>query len=173
MLTCITVRSISDFTCRTVRAIFTDKFLYNHVSAINWVILIHETCAFEVCIWGVRFFTGVFAEISHFYSSVLIYCSFEQFCENEVVPLGVEAAQLQVIALANALRVKVRILRINSATSPRGTAKLNIRNFNPRPIYNSGQGSSSSGRNRHAYVVTLVYRPGRYDILYPKKRIRL
>ncbi|XP_073012982.1 OVARIAN TUMOR DOMAIN-containing deubiquitinating enzyme 1-like [Typha latifolia] len=124
-----------------------------------------------------------------FFYDEMKHVPIKQFCEREVLTMGVEADNLHVIALSNAFCVPIRVENLDSFLSA-GAVKLNpydvFPNQHPKhaPVSDpltsgvdqtdsatssapklSGISSVSLGR---VPFVTLLYRPGHYDILYPR-----
>ncbi|XP_072950862.1 OVARIAN TUMOR DOMAIN-containing deubiquitinating enzyme 1-like isoform X1 [Typha angustifolia] len=150
------------------------------------------------------------------------YNTLEEFCRAEVIPMRIEADHVQIIALASALRVSMRVVKIDSSSSLSRSGSIevnqqdlflnhNTNTSNPlassntetsdyglastpklissdsgidevpptdigtaacgpsasRSVENNGASSSSSSSQQVPFV-TLLYRPGHYDILYPK-----
>lgn len=74
-----------------------------------------------------------------------------EFCKSEVEPMDRESEQIQVMALAEAFGVRIRILYLDRSDSDLCT-ELTF------PVDYSGPDFS----------VYLLYRPGHYDLLYPR-----
>jgi ubiquitin thioesterase protein OTUB1 len=74
-----------------------------------------------------------------------------QFCQREVEPMGKECEQLQVLALAEAFGIKVRIEYLDGHELVAGDVTHHV--FGPEDS---------------ALQICLLYRPGHYDILYAK-----
>ena len=81
-----------------------------------------------------------------------LFLDIHQFCARFVEPMGQECEQLQVLALAEALGVRVHI------------EYLDGRELNGGKLTNHQFGPEDS-----ATIITLLYRPGHYDILYKKE----
>jgi ubiquitin thioesterase protein OTUB1 len=75
----------------------------------------------------------------------------QQFCQREVEPMGKDCQQVQVIALAEAFGVQVRIEYLDGHDLVNG--KLVQHTFGPDTAVTH---------------LALLYRPGHYDIVYPK-----
>lgn len=71
------------------------------------------------------------------------------FCQRYVECLGVESDQIHIIALGNALGCEVQVAYLDGSDGP-----LNRLSFSP----NQSRG----------ITINLLYRPGHYDLLYPK-----
>ncbi|EFJ52492.1 hypothetical protein VOLCADRAFT_86645 [Volvox carteri f. nagariensis] len=85
----------------------------------------------------------------------------ELFCQRHVEPMGEESDHLHIVAITEALQIPVRVVYLDSSGMPTG-----------------GNGSGLDA-TMHDFVpdscvpgtqprVHLLYRPGHYDILYPK-----
>ncbi|GIL71938.1 hypothetical protein Vretimale_614 [Volvox reticuliferus] len=86
----------------------------------------------------------------------------ELFCQRHVEPMGEESDHLHIVAITDALQIPVRVVYLDSSGMPAG-----------------GNGSGPDA-TCHDFVpdmckpgtwprVHLLYRPGHYDILYPKE----
>ncbi|GLI64035.1 hypothetical protein VaNZ11_007192 [Volvox africanus] len=86
----------------------------------------------------------------------------ELFCQRHVEPMGEESDHLHIVAVTDALQIPVRVVYLDSSGMPAG-----------------GNGSGPDA-TCHDFVpdtctpgtrprVHLLYRPGHYDILYPKE----
>lgn len=78
--------------------------------------------------------------------------SIEKWCERSVDSVGVDADQVQLIALAKALQIEIVVANLGSGLE---TEDLQVTEFDFR--------TSEAG-----HVVYLLYRPGHYDLLYKK-----
>ncbi|GFR40095.1 hypothetical protein Agub_g643 [Astrephomene gubernaculifera] len=87
----------------------------------------------------------------------------ELFCQRHVEPMGEESDHIHIVAITEALQVPVRVVYLDSSALP------------------AGGGGSGLDVTCHDFVpdscapgtrpcVHLLYRPGHYDILYPKER---
>jgi ubiquitin thioesterase protein OTUB1 len=77
------------------------------------------------------------------------YCDIATFCSREVEPMGKECGMVQVLALAECLAVKVTIEYMDGRELVGGKLTKHV------------YGPVTSGT-----LLTLLYRPGHYDILY-------
>jgi ubiquitin thioesterase protein OTUB1 len=92
------------------------------------------------------------AELFHpFIEGIFPGLTVEQFCAQEVEPMGKECDQPQIAALTQALEIGVKIEYLD------GSTKEN------EPLY------SYLCMPDQETSVYLLYRPGHYDILYPKQ----
>lgn len=92
--------------------------------------------------------------------------SVEQFCKSSVEPMGEECDHVHIIALSDALGVAIRVVYLDRSSCDNGAVAVNHHDFIPSA---SGDGSSlpsdAPGDPAEPFV-TLLYRPGHYDILY-------
>ena len=79
------------------------------------------------------------------------------FCSREVEPMGREFTMIQVLALAEAMAVDVAIEYLDGRDFDKA---LTRHEFGPSQNDSGSDGGSSTTK------VTLLYRPGHYDILY-------
>ncbi|KAG2501153.1 hypothetical protein HYH03_000968 [Edaphochlamys debaryana] len=88
----------------------------------------------------------------------------ELFCQRFVEPMGEESDHLHIVAVTDALQIPVRVVYLDSSGHPGG---------------GSGAGGADLDATVHDFVpdacppgtqprVHLLYRPGHYDILYPR-----
>lgn len=84
----------------------------------------------------------------------------DQFCKSSVEPMGEESDHIHITALSDALGVPIRVVYLDRSSCDTGGITVNHHDFIP------------VGANEKAETVTpfitLLYRPGHYDILYPK-----
>ncbi|KAK4764673.1 hypothetical protein SAY86_025763 [Trapa natans] len=91
----------------------------------------------------------------------------EQFCRSSVLPMAEESDHVHIIALSSALGVPIRVVYLDRSTSDNDGATVNHHDFVPSSGDSSASSSSSSSEVTEPFMV-LLYRPGHYDILYPK-----
>lgn len=77
------------------------------------------------------------------------------FCAREVEPMGKECGMVQVTALAESLNIRVNIQYLDGRPFDE---KLMMYEFGPEP-------------DKAFFEITLLYRPGHYDILYKLESI--
>jgi ubiquitin thioesterase protein OTUB1 len=80
-----------------------------------------------------------------------------QFCAKYIEPMGQECEHVQVLALAEAVGVLVRIEYLDGRPSSSSNSSV-------EPLVHA----HTFGPETSATKLTLLYRPGHYDILYPK-----
>jgi len=91
------------------------------------------------------------------------FLDMNQFCARCVEPMGQECEQLQVLALAEAVGVGVRIEYLDGRPLRQPENELHHHEFGPS---NSDNNNSSANTTTTTTQLTLLYRPGHYDILY-------
>ncbi|RKP36679.1 peptidase C65 Otubain-domain-containing protein [Dimargaris cristalligena] len=82
-----------------------------------------------------------------------------RFCTGQVEAMGVESEEIHLIALTRALGVSLRVVYLDG--SPRASESGRPVTIHPFPNAEECAANASSG------VVTLLYRPGHYDLIYP------
>lgn len=84
------------------------------------------------------------------------YPTLDDFIAAQVEPMAVEADQVQMVVLANALGVSLRVANLDASPGP-----LNYHAIDPmEPTFAPDE--------HPQYVVHLLFRPGHYDVLYPQ-----
>ena len=111
-----------------------------------------ENSTSDYCTWFLRVLTAAHLKSDpdrfvHFLDGD--YYDIATFCSREVEPMGKECGMVQVLALAESLGIKVNIEYMDGRELVAG--KLIKHEFGPE--------TSKT-------VLTLLYRPGHYDILY-------
>ncbi|TDH69415.1 hypothetical protein CCR75_002855 [Bremia lactucae] len=81
-----------------------------------------------------------------------------EFCSAEVEPMGKECDQPQIVALTEALQVGVKIEYLDGSAGP----GENLQNYVCSPYEKKTNKSMP-------VIITLLYRPGHYEILYPRE----
>ncbi|KAJ3224273.1 OTU domain, ubiquitin aldehyde binding [Clydaea vesicula] len=82
------------------------------------------------------------------------YPTLEDFISSQVVPMNIEADNPQIVALVNALGLNVKIANLDTSLTQNG--EENYHDFSPFESVVD-----------NIPTVTLLFRPGHYDILYP------
>jgi ubiquitin thioesterase protein OTUB1 len=90
--------------------------------------------------------------------SSMMICDIHQFCSKYIEPMGQECEHVQVLALAEAFQIHVTVVYLDGRQSQStnyddGTSSLQHHQFGP---------------DKSQIRLTLLYRPGHYDILYKK-----
>ncbi|KAK2998132.1 hypothetical protein RJ639_025363 [Escallonia herrerae] len=90
----------------------------------------------------------------------------EQFCKSAVEPMGEESDHVHITALSDALGVPIRVIYLDRSSCDAGGVSVNHHDFIPA----SGDLPSvtAGGPETISPFINLLYRPGHYDILYPK-----
>ncbi|XP_057868873.1 OVARIAN TUMOR DOMAIN-containing deubiquitinating enzyme 1 isoform X2 [Cryptomeria japonica] len=89
--------------------------------------------------------------------------SVEQFCKTSVEPMGEESDHVHIIALSDALGVPIRVMYLDRSSCDPNKREVNCHEFVPA----NRLLKEKEPEKIDPYVV-LLYRPGHYDILYPK-----
>ncbi|KAG6791390.1 hypothetical protein POTOM_000509 [Populus tomentosa] len=90
----------------------------------------------------------------------------EQFCKSSVEPMGEESDHMHITALSDALGVPICVVYLDRSSCDAGVVSVNHHDFVPAPG-NPPSATSASSESINPFI-TLLYRPGHYDILYPK-----
>ncbi|CAL9216514.1 unnamed protein product [Arabidopsis halleri] len=85
----------------------------------------------------------------------------DQFCKSSVEPMGEESDHIHITALSDALGVAIRVVYLDRSSCDSGGVTVNHHDFVP-------VGTTNEKDEASAPFITLLYRPGHYDILYPK-----
>ncbi|XP_057428752.1 OVARIAN TUMOR DOMAIN-containing deubiquitinating enzyme 1 isoform X1 [Lotus japonicus] len=88
----------------------------------------------------------------------------EQFCKSSVEPMGEESDHVHITALSDALGVPIRVVYLDRSSCDTGGVSVNHHDFMPV----AGDLPNASSSEKNTPFITLLYRPGHYDILYPK-----
>ncbi|WCJ26726.1 OVARIAN TUMOR DOMAIN-containing deubiquitinating enzyme 1 [Euphorbia peplus] len=88
----------------------------------------------------------------------------EQFCKSSVEPMGEESDHVHITAISDALGVPIRVVYLDRSSCDAAGVSVNHHDFVPA----ENDQPSNGGSVAHSPFITLLYRPGHYDILYPK-----
>ncbi|KAL6844083.1 hypothetical protein ACP4OV_025756 [Aristida adscensionis] len=102
-----------------------------------------------------------------FVSTAEEYESVHEFCWHEVRPNGKEANHVQIMALVNALGIPLILENLDTSLN-HGVIQLHQVLFCPREEFEAARTAEEMSAVECRKIVTLLYRPGHYDILYPK-----
>ena len=75
--------------------------------------------------------------------------------------MGEESDHIHITTLSDALGVAIRVVYLDRSSCDSGGVTVNHHDFVP-------VGTSEKQEEASAPFITLLYRPGHYDILYPK-----
>ena len=119
--------------------------------------LVEENSTSDYCTWFLRVITSCYLKADpdrfiHFLDDANCF-DVATFCAREVDPMGKECGMVQVLALAEAIGVKVQIEYLDGRELS-SEGKLVAHHF----------GNAENQNDR--LEITLLYRPGHYDILY-------
>ncbi|KHG24297.1 hypothetical protein F383_08215 [Gossypium arboreum] len=119
---------------------------------------------------SIRFVTsGEIRKRSEFFEPFILgltNATVEQFCKSSVEPMGEESDHVHITALSDALGVPIRVVYLDRSSCDIGGVSVNHHDFLPT----LGDKSNAKGGSTVPVkpFITLLYRPGHYDILYPK-----
>ena len=146
-----------------------------------------ENSTSDYCTWYLRVLTSSYikkdADRFIHYLDDPNYFDVHTFCSREVDPMGKECGMVQVLALAEAMGVKVKIEYLdgrdmivvankddegrdnNNDNDERddGTIKKSKKKL---MLHEFGPSTENGSNNEDCLEITLLYRPGHYDILY-------
>ncbi|KAG0483363.1 hypothetical protein HPP92_011447 [Vanilla planifolia] len=91
--------------------------------------------------------------------------SVDQFCKSSVEPMGEECDHVHIIALSDALGVAIRVVYLDRSSCEKGPLTVNHHDFIPTAAAESSTAAVISTKCGEPFI-TLLYRPGHYDILY-------
>lgn len=90
----------------------------------------------------------------------------EQFCKSSVEPMGEESDHVHITALSDALGVPIRVVYLDRSSCENGSVNVNHHDFVPGSS-NPSEPAAAASESVNPFI-TLLYRPGHYDILYQK-----
>ena len=82
--------------------------------------------------------------------------------------MGEESDHVHIIALSDALGVPIRVMYLDRSSCDPANLSVNHHDFIPAVNSSEGDDAMASTRADEKPYITLLYRPGHYDILYPK-----
>ncbi|EPS64204.1 ubiquitin thioesterase otubain-like protein, partial [Genlisea aurea] len=118
-----------------------------------------------------RFITsGEIRKKSEFYEPFiqgLSNSSVDQFCKASVEPMGEESDHIHITALSEALGVPIRVVYLDRSCDDKGNVTVNHHDFVPASRAAGTSTTAAAAAASSEPLVTLLYRPGHYDVLYP------
>ncbi|KAJ4773228.1 Ubiquitin thioesterase [Rhynchospora pubera] len=166
----------AEFTYEDFFALFTDVLesclqgTEDSLSLNELLVKARDQMISDCAVMFFRFITSAEMQTrAEFYQPFLSDNIMVQFCKTSVEPMGEESDNIHMIALSNALGVPIRVICIDSKAPEPGKPPLNDHEFYPscdNNLQNNGSTDLSKKEN-YDLIVTLLYRPGHYDILYP------
>ncbi|CAL5013784.1 unnamed protein product [Urochloa decumbens] len=167
-----------EFTFEDFFSIFVDlleSVLQGHEAPIGPEELLERTRDSQVSDYVVMFFrfvtSGEIQRRSEFFEpfiSGLTNSTVAQFCKVSVEPMGEESDHVHIIALSDALGVPIRVMYLDRSSCDTGNLSVNHHDFIPSANASEGDAAMTSTPAAEKPYITLLYRPGHYDILYPK-----
>lgn len=82
--------------------------------------------------------------------------------------MGEESDHVHIIALSDALGVPIRVMYLDRSSCDSGNLSVNHHDFIPAANSSEDASAMASTAAAEKPYITLLYRPGHYDILYPK-----
>ncbi|XP_011020888.1 PREDICTED: ubiquitin thioesterase otubain-like [Populus euphratica] len=165
-----------DFTFEDFFALFLeqlDDVLQGNETSISHEELLNRSRDQSVSDYVVMFFrfvtSGEIRRRSEFFEPFvfgLTNTTVEQFCKSSVEPMGEESDHVHITALSDALGVPIRVVYLDRSSCDTGGVSVNHHDFVPAPC--NLPGATGAGSENINPFITLLYRPGHYDILYPK-----
>lgn len=165
----------ADFTFEDFFAIFIDQLesvLHGNETSISHEELLQRSRDPNVSDYVVMFFrfvtSGEIRKRADFFEPFIVgltNTNVDQFCKASVEPMGEESDHVHITALSDALGVPVRVVYLDRSSCDTGAFNINHHDFIPNQSDTTGSSSKSDATEP---LVTLLYRPGHYDILYSK-----
>ncbi|CAH8349888.1 unnamed protein product [Eruca vesicaria subsp. sativa] len=163
----------TDFTFEDFFALFLeqlDDILQGGEESISYDELVNRSRDQSVSDYIVMFFRFVTAgeirtraEFFEPFITGLSNTTVDQFCKTSVEPMGEESDHIHITALSDALGVAIRVVYLDRSSCDTGGVTVNHHDFVP-----VGTNDEKKEASAAAPFITLLYRPGHYDILYPK-----
>lgn len=169
----------ADFTFEDFFALFLEQLesvIQGNDTSISHDELVQRSRDQSVSDYVVMFFrfvtSGEIRKRSEFFEPFILgltNATVDQFCKSSVEPMGEESDHVHIIALSDTLGVPIRIVYLDRSSCDTGGVSVNHHDFIPVGASNaSGPEGDNPSPGPKPYI-TLLYRPGHYDILYPKE----
>lgn len=165
----------ADFTFEDFFALFLEQLesvLQGNEASISHDELIQRSRDQSISDYVVMFFrfvtSGEIRKRSEFFEPFILgltNTTVEQFCKSSVEPMGEESDHVHITAVSDALGVPIRVVYLDRSSCDTGGVSVNHHDFIPAI---SDAPSGTSGGSETKPFINLLYRPGHYDILYPK-----
>lgn len=165
----------ADFTFEDFFALFLEQLesvLQGNETSISQEELLVRSRDQSVSDYVVMFFrfvtSGEIRKRSEFFEPFIMgltNATVEQFCKSSVEPMGEESDHVHITALSDALGVPIRVVYLDRSSCDSGGVSVNHHDFIPAV---GDLPNASAGSETVSPFITLLYRPGHYDILYPK-----
>ncbi|CAL5363739.1 unnamed protein product [Camellia sinensis] len=165
----------ADFTFEDFFALFLEQLesvLQGNEASISHDELMQRSRDQSISDYVVMFFrfvtSGEIRKRSEFFEPFILgltNTTVEQFCKSSVEPMGEESDHVHITAVSDALGVPIRVVYLDRSSCDTGGVSVNHHDFIPAI---SDAPSGTSGGSETKPFINLLYRPGHYDILYPK-----
>ena len=138
-------------------------------------LLNEENGTSDYCVWYLRVITSTYLKSDpdrfvHFIDDpTCSYVDIDTYCQKEIDPMGKECTMIGVLALAEAFQVNTEIEYMDGKELTLTNGKLIKHSFGGRSEDASATGVRTNNDctdDSSALCITLLYRPGHYDILY-------
>ncbi|KAK6160477.1 hypothetical protein DH2020_003858 [Rehmannia glutinosa] len=166
----------AEFTFEDFFALFLEQLesvLSGNEASISHEELVQRSRDQSVSDYVVMFFrfitSGEIRKRSEFYEPFvqgLTNTSVEQFCKSSVEPMGEESDHVHITALSDTLGVPIRVVYLDRSCDDKGSFSVNHHDF--IPVVRDLTNTNSDDAEAIKPFISLLYRPGHYDILYPK-----
>ncbi|KAL0004721.1 hypothetical protein SO802_012282 [Lithocarpus litseifolius] len=173
----ITLQSLgyADFTFEDFFALFLEQLesvLQGNGTSISQEELLLRSRDQSISDYVVMFFrfvtSGEIRKRSEFFEPFIMgltNATVEQFCKSSVEPMGEESDHVHITALSDALGVPIRVVYLDRSSCDSAGVSVNHHDFIPAV---GGLPNASGSTETVSPFITLLYRPGHYDILYSK-----
>uniref|UniRef100_A0A1J3ELS9 Ubiquitin thioesterase n=1 Tax=Noccaea caerulescens TaxID=107243 RepID=A0A1J3ELS9_NOCCA len=172
----------TDFTFEDFFALFLeqlDDILQGSEESISYEELVNRSRDQSVSDYIVMFFRFVTAgeirtraEFFEPFITGLSNATVDQFCKSSVEPMGEESDHIHITALSDALGVAIRVVYLDRSSCDNGSVTVNHHDF--VPVGTNGKEEATNEKEEvSAPFINLLYRPGHYDILYPKSSCKV
>ncbi|GMP23239.1 hypothetical protein CsSME_00000913 [Camellia sinensis var. sinensis] len=165
----------ADFTFEDFFALFLEQLesvLQGNEASISHDELMQRSRDQSISDYVVMFFrfvtSGEIRKRSEFFEPFILgltNTTVEQFCKSSVEPMGEESDHVHITAVSDALGVPIRVVYLDRSSCDTGGVSVNHHDFIPA-IGDAPSGTSGGSETKP--FINLLYRPGHYDILYPK-----
>ncbi|KDP23263.1 hypothetical protein JCGZ_23096 [Jatropha curcas] len=166
----------ADFTFEDFFALFLEQLdcvLQGNETSVNHDELINRSRDQSISDYVVMFFrfvtSGEIRRRSDFFEPFILgltNATVEQFCKSSVEPMGEESDHVHITALSDALGVPIRVVYLDRSSCDTGGVSVNHHDF--IPMASDVPNPATDGSVTKNPFINLLYRPGHYDILYPK-----
>ncbi|XP_028110374.1 ubiquitin thioesterase otubain-like isoform X2 [Camellia sinensis] len=166
----------ADFTFEDFFALFLEQLesvLQGNEASISHDELMQRSRDQSISDYVVMFFrfvtSGEIRKRSEFFEPFILgltNTTVEQFCKSSVEPMGEESDHVHITAVSDALGVPIRVVYLDRSSCDTGCCRVKSLTIS-FSCYSVIPHCTSGGSETKPFI-NLLYRPGHYDILYPK-----